>query len=174
MNSQEALKFAEQAHFGQTRSDGGPYIGHPVRVANIIKLYKQSHNLDDLLSAALLHDTLEDTETTHQDLHDRFGGLVTSLVQELTSDPEKVKKMGKANYLAQKMSTMSSWGLVIKLADRLDNVKDINIDKTPAWRVKYKSETSYILDYIEQNRRLSNTHQKLIRSIRGKIGEFQN
>lgn len=171
-NSSEALKFATNAHLGQTRAGGDPYITHPMRVADTIKKYKQSHNLDALISAALLHDTIEDTGTTHETLHDLFGGLVASLVKELTSDSDKIKKMGKANYLSDKMATMSSWGLAIKLADRLDNVKDIATAKTPEWRSKYKAETKHILDYIEQNRVLTGTHKKLIKLIRNKINKI--
>ena len=169
---QAALQYATQAHQGQTRSGGEPYIGHPVRVANIIRQYKQSHNIDALIQAAYLHDTIEDTATTQEALHDLFGGLVASLVQELTSDLEEIKRVGKKDYLARKMAhEMSSWGLVIKLADRLDNVKDITTAKTPEWRQKYKAETEHIMDYLEQNRALSGTHKKLIGLIRAKINE---
>lgn len=173
-SAEDALRFATQAHAGQTRAGGEPYITHPMRVADSIKQYKKSHNLDALISAALLHDTIEDTDTTHEALHDLFGGLVASLVQELTSDKEKIAKMGKSNYLAQKMATMSSYALVIKLADRLDNVQDIATAKTPEWRAKYKAQTERILDYIENNRVLSGTHRKLIGLIRAKLSEIDN
>ena len=172
--TEDALAYATKAHSGQTRSGGDPYITHPMRVADHIRQYKQSHNLDAIIRAAYLHDTIEDTDTTHEALHDLFGGLVASLVQELTSDPEQIKKMGKAAYLAHKMAAMSSYALVIKLADRLDNVKDITTARTPQWRAKYKAETEHILDYIEKNRALSGTHQSLIGLIRNKIGELDN
>lgn len=172
--SEEALQFATKAHAGQTRSGGEPYVNHPIRVADSIKQYKQSHNLDALINAALLHDTVEDTDTTHEALHDLFGGLVASLVKELTSDPEQIKKMGKAQYLAHKMAAMSSYALVIKLADRLDNVKDITTARTPEWRQKYKNETEQILNYIEKTRALSNTHKIFIDLIRNKIAELDN
>ena len=172
--SDEALKYATQAHAGQTRSGGDPYITHPMRVADHIKQYKQSHNLDALISAAYLHDTIEDTSTTQEALHDLFGGLVASLVQELTSDPEEIKRVGKKQYLAHKMAAMSSYALVIKLADRLDNVKDITTAKTPEWRHKYAQETAHILDYIEKTRALSGTHRKLIELIRSKLAEIDN
>jgi hypothetical protein len=172
--SEEALQYATQAHAGQTRSGGDPYITHPMRVADHIRQYKQSHNLDALISAAYLHDTIEDTDTTQEVLHDLFGGLVASLVKELTSDPEQIKKMGKAQYLSHKMAVMSSYGLVIKLADRLDNVKDITTAKTPEWRAKYAKETNQILDYIEKTRALSGTHKKLISLIRAKLAEIDN
>jgi len=171
---EEALKYATQAHAGQTRSGGDPYISHPVRVANHIKQFKQSHNLDALISAAYLHDTIEDTDTTQEILHDLFGGLVASLVKELTSDPEEIKKVGKAQYLSHKMAAMSSYALVIKLADRLDNVKDITTARTPQWRAKYAAETNQILNYIEKTRALSGTHNKLIELIRAKLAEIDN
>ena len=171
---EEALAYATQAHAGQTRSGGDPYITHPMRVADHIRKYKQSHNLDALISAAYLHDTIEDTDTTQEILHDLFGGLVASLVKELTSDPAQIKKMGKKHYLAHKMAAMSSYGLVIKLADRLDNVKDITTAKTPEWRHKYAQETAHILDYIEKTRALSGTHNKLIELIRAKLSEIDN
>lgn len=169
---QEALAYATQAHAGQTRSGGDPYITHPMRVADHIRQYKQSHNLDALISAAYLHDTIEDTDTTQEALHDLFGGLVASLVKELTSDPEEIKRVGKAQYLSHKMAAMSSYGLVLKLADRLDNVKDITTARTPQWRAKYAAETNQILDYIEKTRALSGTHNKLIGLIRAKLAEL--
>jgi len=171
---EDALAYATKAHAGQTRSGGDPYITHPMRVADHIRQYKQSHNLDALISAAYLHDTIEDTDTTQEVLHDLFGGLVASLVKELTSDPEQIKKMGKAQYLSHKMAAMSSYGLVIKLADRLDNVKDITTARTPEWRAKYAKETNQILDYIEKTRALSGTHNKLISLIRAKLAEIDN
>jgi (p)ppGpp synthase/HD superfamily hydrolase len=169
----QVLQYATDAHRDQTRSGGEPYIGHPVRVARTIEKFKQSHNLDALIAAAYLHDTIEDTGTTHEDLKAMFGGLVASLVQELTSDKEKIAKMGKSNYLAQKMAhDMSSWALVIKLADRLDNVQDIATAKSAAWRARYKAETEHILDYIEKNRVLSGTHRQLVSMIRDKLNEI--
>jgi GTP pyrophosphokinase len=169
----QVLNYATKQHQGQTRSGGEPYITHPVRVAQIVKQYKDSHNIDALIAAAYLHDTIEDTDTTHEALHDLFGGLVASLVVELTSDLKEIKKVGKKDYLAKKMAhDMSSYGLVIKLADRLDNVKDISTAKTPEWRQKYRLETEHIMDYLEKNRVLSGTHKKLIELIRAKLNEI--
>lgn len=167
----QALQFAKKAHAGQTRSDNSPYTNHVERVAKSVEQFKQSHNLDALISAALLHDTLEDTDTTHEDLVTLFGGLVASLVKELTSDKERIAQIGKTAYLSEKMAAMSSYALVIKLADRLDNIQDIATAKTPEWRAKYKAETEQILDYIEKNRVLSGTHKKLIGMIRAKLAE---
>ena len=168
----DAARYAAQAHAGQQRSGGKPYISHPVRVANLVRKYKDSAKLDKLLSAAFLHDTIEDTDTTEEQLRKMFGDLVATLVTELTSDKEKIEKLGKAEYLTQKMINMSSWGLVIKLADRLDNVADIKTAKTPEWRHRYREETESILSKLEQSRKLSGTHQNIIAAIRGKLAEI--
>jgi (p)ppGpp synthase/HD superfamily hydrolase len=171
-DARDALSYATKAHDGQTRSDGSPYIKHPERVAQSVEKFKRSHNLDALISAAYLHDTIEDTNTTHEDLERMFGGLVASLVQELTSDKEEIKKIGKTQYLSNKMAKMSSYALVIKLADRLDNVQDIKTAKSKKWQERYRAETEQVLDYIEKNRALSRTHLKIIDLIREKITEL--
>ena len=169
----QVLKFATDKHRGQTRSGGEPYIGHPVRVAQTIEKFKKSHNLDALIAAAYLHDTIEDTDTTHEDLEKLFGGLVASLVKELTSDQEKIRAMGKSEYLSRKMAhEMSSYALIIKLADRLDNVQDIATAKSAKWRARYKDETEKILNYVERNRVLTDTHRQLAGMIRAKLAEI--
>lgn len=169
----KALEYAKKAHEGQTRSDGTPYIAHPERVAKTVEQYAKTHNLPALIKAAYLHDTIEDTGTTQEDLEKLFGGLVASLVMELTSDKDQVQAMGKTTYLSQKMAAMTAYALVIKLADRLDNVSDLNTAKNPAWRQKYKKETEEILAYIEKNRILSGDHKKLISMIREKLQEVE-
>ena len=168
----DAARYAATAHIGQKRSGGKPYISHPVRVANIVKKYKDSKQLNDILSAAFLHDTIEDTDTDEEQLHKMFGALVASLVKELTSDKSEIEKLGKTEYLADKMTNMSSWALVIKLADRLDNVSDIKVAKNPEWRHRYRTETETILDRIERDRVLSGTHKQLIELIRAKLAEL--
>ena len=139
----------------------------------LVKKFKKSHNIDALIKAAYLHDTIEDTDTTHKDLEMMFGGLVASLVKQLTSDKDEIEKIGKKEYLSKKMETMTSWALVVKLADRLDNVQDIATAKTPEWRRKYKKETLGILDRLEKNRKLTRSHKKIIGAIKSKLNEVE-
>lgn len=167
-----AYAYARQQHAGQTRSDGSPYLNHPERVAVAVSRFADTHDLDSLISAALLHDTIEDTDTTEEDLKRLFGGLVASIVKELTSDKDEIAKVGKTEYLSKKMAAMSSFALIVKLADRLDNVSDIRTAKSVSWRNKYKRETIEILDYIEKNRVLEPSHQKIIQLIREKLNEI--
>ena len=169
----DVLKYASDKHLGQTRSSGEKYIRHPIRVAKSIMKYKKSHNIDSLIKAALLHDTIEDTDTTHEDLEKLYGGLVASLVKQLTSDKEEIKKIGKTEYLSKKMKQMSNYALAIKLVDRLDNVSDIATTKTPQWRKNYKRETEKILNTLEKERNLTNTHKNIIKDIKNKLKEIK-
>jgi len=164
-------QFAKEKHAGQVRKFTKiPYITHPENVAKIIKENKKSHKINELIAAAILHDTLEDTKTTEKELKKLFGKLITSLVKELTTNEKEKEKMGKKEYLTKKMINMSSWSLVIKLADRLDNVSGLN-KATKKFKEKYIEETNYILDNLEKKRKLSETHKKLIKKIRRKLND---
>lgn len=163
----KALEFATRMHAGQTRFDGTPYVEHPKRVANYVKKYKAaSKHLDILVAAALLHDTLEDTCLTFYDLVEFFGPQIASIVLELTTDEDLKKEVGKTRYLEIKLHHMSSWVLVIKLCDRLDNIQDLR-ECTESFRDKYVKETLEIVSYLLDKRgnRLSSTHKAILRDI---------
>lgn len=155
----KALNFAKEKHLGQFRKvSGEEYISHPVAVSYIVASYKKSECLDELLAASLLHDTLEDTDTTFVELATEFTPLVAGLVQELTNDPEKIKKLGKAEYQKVKLVGISSYGLIIKLADRLHNISD---SPTP----KMVNDTQALMNHLVVERKLSKTHQKMVAEI---------
>lgn len=159
-NVRKAMDFAIKAHAGQVRSvTGYPYIVHPMAVFATVKQYKESKHIESLLCAALLHDVLEDTEYSFEVIMTEFGAKVASLVLELTNNPDDVKRLSKVEYQKKKLSGISSWALVIKLADVLDNVSDQPTQKQLA---RYKE----ILTYLEENRTLSETHKALIAQIR--------
>lgn len=160
-----AENVAKEKHKKQFRKfDNNPYFYHPKRVAEIISKYKKSKYLPHLISAAYLHDILEDTDLSTKHLKSLFGDLVTSIVKELTSDQKKINQFGKQKYLADKMINMSSWALVIKLADRLDNLSDLN-KASNDFKKKYIKETFYILKELENKRVLTNTQKKIIKEI---------
>jgi (p)ppGpp synthase/HD superfamily hydrolase len=169
-----ALSYATKAHDGQFRADKTtPYVKHTERVAAIVNKYLKGHAPKELIATAFLHDTIEDTNTTKEDLEKLFGGLVASLVQELTSDSDKIKEIGKTAYLSSKMELMTDMALIVKLADRLDNVSDIKTAKSESWRKKYKTQTEEILLHLEKNRNLGYVHKKLIKAIRLKLSEIE-
>lgn len=159
------LEFATERHAGQTRKDGTPYINHPIRVSELVAKYKPSSNSNILKAGALLHDILEDTYTSYRELIDRFGIVVASLVMEVTSSDFVSKMVGKQIYLAHKMQYMSSYALVIKLADRLDNLSDMHC--MPRERIqKTFFDTIYMLNYIETKRNLTDPQANLVNAIR--------
>ena len=170
-----ARAFAKRKHKGQFRKDGTPYFGHVERVMNIVFEFKERNRMDELFAAALLHDTLEDTNTGISELRENFGEVVALLVVELTTDKLRSQVVGKTEYLAGKFSNekaISSWALVINLADRLDNISDLDKMDVEFARKKTK-ETLGILDALEEKRELTNTHRKLIAAIREKLEGFK-
>ena len=168
INIDEVLKFATDRHKGQVRTDGSLYITHPIRVAEIVEKYKPSKNSNILKAGALLHDVLEDTYTSYRELIDRFGLVVASLVMEVTSSDFVSKMVGKQVYLAHKMQYMSSYALVIKLADRLDNLMDMK--EMPVDRIKKTFfDTIYMINFIETKRHLTDAQSNLIQAIRDQL-----
>jgi len=153
-----AKLFATDAHKGVKRRGGDDYIMHPDTVAKIVHRVKNSKEIASLIAAAYLHDVVEDTDTTIEGIRKQFGELVAELVAELTSDEEKIKLMGKEKYLTDQMLHMSSWGLVLKLADRLHNASDLNhlyfngSEKDKEWAKKYASQTRHIINVLERER----------------------
>ena len=171
---ERAISFALRKHNGQLRKDGLPYITHPLRVSEIVKKFKKSHRLHELMAAAILHDTLEDTDTTFDELKENFGELVALIVLGLTNDKIELNKVGKSNYLCEKLSCpkkVSRWALVIKLADRLDNVSDLDIMEDRKFAEKIKKETYEILNYLEENRELTFAQKRLVQAIKDKLKE---
>lgn len=164
----DAHEYAKEAHKGVVRKlSKEPYITHPEQVVEILSKYKgRSKNISSLKAAAYLHDTLEDDKNTTTDrLKSLFGELVTSLVEELTSDKKKQKEMGKDEYLAHKMISMSNYGLVLKLCDRISNISDLN-KADEKFKNKYKKETEFIVEKLEKNRQLTGTQKKLVEEIK--------
>lgn len=165
---EKALEYALVKHKGQYRKFSNiPYLWHPISVAKNVEQNKTSKNLELLLTAAILHDTVEDCEeVTIEEIAKIFGYKVAALVDELTSDKDQIEIMGKTEYLKQKMEKMSSYALVLKLSDRLDNIIDI-AQRPKEFQEKYTKETIEIIKHLESCwRKLSETHKKLILKIK--------
>lgn len=164
----EVLKFATERHAGQFRANGEPYVSHPIRVMNIVRKFKPSKHQDILSAGALLHDVLEDTYTSYRELIDRFGLMVASLVMEVTNSGYVPRMIGKQVYLAHKMQYMSSYALIIKLADRLDNISDFG--GMPVAKIKKTFfDTIYMVNYIETKRILTASQSNLVQAIRDQL-----
>tara|TARA_R100001369_G_scaffold88290_2_gene124663 strand:+ start:16219 stop:18324 length:2106 start_codon:yes stop_codon:yes gene_type:complete len=123
----DAFVVANEAHSSQKRSSGEPYITHPVAVASLLA----DMRLDcETLMAALLHDVIEDTETSREDLAERFGATVASLVEGV-SKLDKLQFNSKEeaqaeNYRKMIMAMVQDIRVIlIKLADRTHNMRTI-------------------------------------------------
>lgn len=138
--TQEAFLVAALAHEGQYRKGSGyDYIIHPTHVACIMAKYTNPE--PEVIQAALLHDTLEDTDLTYGEIVDRFGGEVADLVVELTTPPEikKIKRSERTAVEAVRLSNISSVGQDLKRCDMYSNVRGM-YDADPAWAPKYALE----------------------------------
>lgn len=155
----KAIRFANKHHQGQVRrGSGDPYYYHPIAVALILVAYKNSKNLVLLICAAILHDTIEDTKLTFEKIVKEFGKLVASLVLELTNDEKEIMRIGKLAYHKKKFVGMSSYGLYIKLADRLHNISD-NPSATMI------SETLELMTHLMKHRKLTKGQRGMVQEI---------
>ncbi len=127
MSIYAALHLANRAHAGQTREDGSPYIDHPLAVLRL--LWQCSIDLPaEAYSAALLHDVLEDTQMTYEDLLASVGSEIAAVVRMLTKDETYYalpKNMREHVYLRRLKEASSSYPYIvlIKIADRLHNIQ---------------------------------------------------
>ena len=161
----KAWDFAEENHRGTFRKfqNSTYFDGHVAKVYGLLKQYDTRPTLG---AACLMHDLVEDTEVTYELIKKKFGGKVASLVRELTSDEEQISKVGKSNYLLNKMTYMSADALLIKLCDRLQNISDMYA-ASAGFRGKYYIETKFIMEGLKANRRLTHKHLRVISQIDG-------
>lgn len=160
-----AHEFASEAHKGQERKfTGEPYTKHLEETSQMLWEVTEGNASTDMYVAAILHDVVEDTEVTLEEVGRHFGGYVMSLVGELTIDDRQKEIEGKKVYLSRKINEMSDPALLIKLCDRLNNVGGLEDKRIPDKFVKwYIKETQYILEHL--TRELGSVAQQLIRRI---------
>ncbi|XP_061855560.1 guanosine-3',5'-bis(diphosphate) 3'-pyrophosphohydrolase MESH1 [Colius striatus] len=129
----EAVNFAAEKHKGQRRKDpeGTPFINHPIGVARILS---HEAGVTDIvvLQAALLHDTVEDTDTTLSEIEERFGEEVRRVVEEVTDD-KKLPKMERKRLQVERAPGSSPRAGLVKLADKLYNLRDLNRCTPAGW-----------------------------------------
>lgn len=127
-----AARFAAVKHKSQKRKDGGtPYINHPVEVAEILSRVARISD-PEIIAAALLHDTIEDTHTTAEELATIFGDRVVSLVQECTDD-KALSKPERKRLQVVNAPHKSDDAKLIKIADKISNMRDIAENPPPEW-----------------------------------------
>jgi len=123
----------------QRRKGAGqvPYIAHPIAVAGTLARFGVTDT--HVLAAAVLHDTVEDTETTPAELQERFGDDIASLVAEMTDDPSvpgderKRRQIGEAAHLSERAT-------LIKIVDKTMNIRDIAHEPPPGWSIERRRD----------------------------------
>ncbi|MGZ3235861.1 MAG: HD domain-containing protein [Burkholderiaceae bacterium] len=144
----DALEFAARKHRDKRRKDASasPYINHPIQLARVLAVEGKITD-EQVIAAAILHDTIEDTETTPDELRQRFGITVASIVEEVTDDkslPKEVRKQLQIDHAPH----VSRRAKLVKLADKICNVRDI-LESPPAdWSLKRK------LDYFDWSKQV--------------------
>ena len=136
----KALAFAAHKHRDQRRkdADASPYINHPIALADV--LVNEGGVTDvDVLCAALLHDTVEDTATTQQELTDTFGSRIARIVAEVTDD-KNLPKAERKRLQVEHAAHLSPEAKLVKLADKLCNLRDV-AERPPAkWDLARRRE----------------------------------
>ena len=136
----KATEFAADKHRGQTRKDatGTPYINHPIAVAHLLSDFA---GVDDIkvIAAALLHDTVEDTDTTVDDIDEEFGREVRDIVIEVTDD-KSLPSARRKQLQIEHAAGLSHGARLVKLADKICNLQDIISRPPVTWSLGRKRE----------------------------------
>jgi guanosine-3',5'-bis(diphosphate) 3'-pyrophosphohydrolase len=128
-----AATFAAEKHKKQLRKNAGgtPYINHPLAAADLLAT---DGGVTDVvvLAAAILHDTIEDTNTTREELEQRFGAEVAGVVAEVT-DNRTLAPAVRKHLQIQHAPSLSPRAKLVKLADKICNIRDVADDPPPDW-----------------------------------------
>jgi guanosine-3',5'-bis(diphosphate) 3'-pyrophosphohydrolase len=155
----KALAFAARKHRDQRRKDpeASPYINHPIALADV--LVNEGGVADvEVLCAALLHDTVEDTATTPEELVAAFGARIARIVAEVTDDKALPRAERKRLQVAH-AGALSREAKLVKLADKICNLRDVAQRPPESWdlarRREYFDWAKKVID------RLRGTHPRL-------------
>ncbi|MEW8315826.1 MAG: HD domain-containing protein [Candidatus Thiodiazotropha endolucinida] len=132
----KTLAFATQKHRHQRRKDieASPYINHPITLVDI--LVNEGDITDpDTLIAALLHDTIEDTDATVEEIEAEFGQAIAEIVMEVTDDGNLPKLERKALQIKH-APALSYKAKLVKLADKIANLRDIDRSPPAGWTLQ--------------------------------------
>jgi len=131
-----ALSFAADKHRDQRRKDdhGSPYINHPIALARLL-CDEAGVTETEILCAALLHDTLEDTDTTPEELETHFGPVIRAIVMEVTDDKALPKAERKRLQIAHAPGA-SQEAKLVKLADKICNLRDVARNPPVGWDLR--------------------------------------
>jgi len=145
----EAISFAARKHVGQLRKDNcTPYVAHPIRVMTILATVFQVED-PEVLAAAALHDTIEDTTTDRDELIERFGVRVADMVATLSKDKRKAEPEREREYYDGLVESPAEV-MLCKLADLYDNLSDA-ANLPPSARGKTLAKAQHTLELFSKN-----------------------
>jgi guanosine-3',5'-bis(diphosphate) 3'-pyrophosphohydrolase len=159
----DALAFAAEKHRTQRRKDPGasPYINHPIALARLLSIEGRIRDAK-VLAAAVLHDTLEDTHTTYEELHERFGPMIAGIVREVTDD-KSLAAAERKRLQIEHAGELSRRARLVKLADKTSNLRDLTHNAPPEWSLQRRR------DYFDWAKRvidkIRGTNKKLERAF---------
>lgn len=135
-----AIAFASEKHSAQRRKDvaESPYINHPIALVDVLANEGNVTNIETLCAAAL-HDTIEDTATTADELKSIFGEKITSIVLELTDD-KSLPKLARKEKQIEHAPHCSPEAKIVKLADKICNLRNILAAPPADWSAERKQE----------------------------------
>lgn len=135
-----ATAFAAEKHRNQRRKDedASPYINHPIALASVLV---NEAGIDDavVIAAALLHDTIEDTATTPEELFETFGELIAGIVIEVTDD-KTLQKAARKRLQVEGAPYLSRQAKLVKLADKICNLRDVRRRPPTTWSLERQRE----------------------------------
>jgi guanosine-3',5'-bis(diphosphate) 3'-pyrophosphohydrolase len=135
-----ALEFSSHKHHDQRRKDNNasPHINHPISLANVL-CDEEKITHAKVICAALLHDAIEDTETTADELKSRFGKSITNIFLEVTDD-KSLQKAERKFAQIEHANHASKRAKLVKLADKICNLRDILFTPPADWTLSRKRE----------------------------------
>lgn len=164
MNSLEnlikAYRFAAKKHVGQKRkgNDAAPYINHPIEVVYLLSNVGNVTDYDVLI-AGVLHDTVEDTDTTFEEIEKLYGPNVRLMVSELTDDkslPKQVRKEKQVEHAPH----ISHGAKQVKICDKISNIRDVMNNPPDGWSDERR------LEYV-------NWGERVVNGLRGSNQELE-
>jgi len=176
----KAILYATEAHRKQKRknSTNAPYIEHPIGVMNI--LIQAGVTDVNILSAAVLHDTVEDTPTTFDDIGERFGQLTLYYVKEVTDD-KSLDKVTRKKLQIDHAYYISPGAKLIKLADKIHNLNSMLSDPPKGWNLVtiqgyfvWSKKVTDELYFDTENKELEDALNRLDKMLNGAWGIYRS
>lgn len=160
----KALDYASQKHKTQKRKnkEGTPYVNHLIDVMNILVKHKVKSK--KVLSGAILHDVIEDTDGSYQEIKEKFSKDIANIVLEC-SDNKKLPKVERKKLQIEEASKKSKEAKLVKIADKISNLKSLSNEAPDTWSIErligYMVWSKKVVDNLNTKKSLHKTFKKI-------------